>query len=636
MDKEVQTTELWDMYRKGVNYQDSINLRVNIPRYMDFFEGRQWRKDIPKGTETMPRCVINIIKSICRNKKANILSVPHRLVFSSLLNPEKAEMFTRFAEYQNKAMNMKKLDDDAVDSSTKAGTYIYHYYWDKDATHVIEGNKGGAVKCELLDPLNVFFANPCEVDEQKQKWILIKSRVDAETLKDIADKGVNLDLIEHDEEDDNAYEIKEQDGSNLVTLLTRYFRKDGEVYCERATKATIINKPFSITPDLESAKKELKADAPEVPETDTNTKRIIKAKLYPIAVGQYERRNKCIYGIGEVEGIIPNQQAINQMISMQVYNVQQNGWAKWKVTPKALNGQKITNDAGQVIVDYDPSGNGISKIKDEGFSTAPTKITEDVISMTRNASGSNEVTNGEVLGANMSGSAIAQLQAQASLPTEELRKNFWDTKIKCGRVLAQFLLLFYNKTKFAYVEETDPKQEVKIADFNIADYKDMTPESFDVQVEAIGGTKATTASDIQFLETMFNKGAIDALTFAKLYPNDAIANKTEVTRALAEAQQSLITQLTQQLQQAQQELQQAGQIIEKQGAIVDKAVPIIQENNTLKGQLISLYGEATTKIAMADTAIREYGAVKEDAEIFANEIARERGAQAQPQPTPQV
>lgn len=636
MDKEVQTTELWDMYRKGVNYQDSINLRVNIPRYMDFFEGRQWRKDIPKGTETMPRCVINIIKSICRNKKANILSVPHRLVFSSLLNPEKAEMFTRFAEYQNKAMNMKKLDDDAVDSSTKAGTYIYHYYWDKDATNVIEGNKGGAVKCELLDPLNVFFANPCEVDEQKQKWILIKSRVDAETLKDIADKGVNLDLIEHDEEDDNAYEIKEQDGSNLVTLLTRYFRKDGEVYCERATKATIINKPFSITPDLESAKKELKADAPEVPETDTNTKRIIKAKLYPIAVGQYERRNKCIYGIGEVEGIIPNQQAINQMISMQVYNVQQNGWAKWKVTPKALNGQKITNDAGQVIVDYDPSGNGISKIKDEGFSTAPTKITEDVISMTRNASGSNEVTNGEVLGANMSGSAIAQLQAQASLPTEELRKNFWDTKIKCGRVLAQFLLLFYNKTKFAYVEETDPKQEVKIADFNIADYKDMTPESFDVQVEAIGGTKATTASDIQFLETMFNKGAIDALTFAKLYPNDAIANKTEVTRALAEAQQSLITQLTQQLQQAQQELQQAGQIIEKQGAIVDKAVPIIQENNTLKGQLISLYGEATTKIAMADTAIREYGAVKEDAEIFANEIARERGAQAQPQPTPQV
>ena len=127
MEIEKQTTDLWDMYRKGIEYQNSIDLRTNIPRYMDFFEGRQWKGNIPKGTESMPRCVVNMIKPICRNKKANILSVPYKLVFSSVLHPQEAQVFSRFAEYQNKAMEMNEIDDQAVGKGIKTGTYIYHF-----------------------------------------------------------------------------------------------------------------------------------------------------------------------------------------------------------------------------------------------------------------------------------------------------------------------------------------------------------------------------------------------------------------------------------------------------------------------------------------------------------------------------
>lgn len=626
-----KTTDLWEMYKRGIDYQNSTKLRQQIPRYIDFYEGKQWSSTIPKGTESMPRCQINIIKQTCRNKKANILSVPYRLTYSSLTDKEKSVIFTRFAEYQQKAMGMKELDSEAMDSGIKTGTYIYHFYWDKDAYNRIEGKRGGAVACELLDPLNVFFANPNEPEEQRQKWILIKSRVDADSLKEIADKDVELSLIEHDEEDENVYETEEQKGSNLVTLLTRYFRKDGEVYCERATKTTIVNKPFSITPDFETTSEKVseEEDAPDTTLMENSKKRRVKASLYPIVVGQYEERKNCIYGLSEVEGIIPNQQAINQIISMQAYNVTMNSWSKWKVSPAALNGQKITNDPGQVLIDYDPTGNGISKIRDEGFSSAPTTIAESIISLTRNACGSNEVTNGEVLGANMSGSAIAQLQAQASKPTEELRERFWRVKVKCGKVLAQFFLLFYDEEKFTYVDADDVKQIEQVGVFNVKDYEGLTAESFDIQIEATGGTRATTASDIQFLETMFNKGAISALTFAKLYPDDAIANKSEVLRAIEMEQNNQLAALQQQLMQAQQQLQQSAELIQKQSKIVDNVTAVIKENNTLKAQLIGLYNEANEKIQVANAAISQYGETKQDAEDFANYIVKHQANNSQ-------
>lgn len=623
MENIEKITDLWRMYEDGKNYQKVSKLRDNIPRFIDFYEGRQWSEDIPKGTETMPRCQINIIKPICRNKKANILSVPYRLNYSSITDKEKSSIFTKFAEYQQKAMGMKNIDANAIDCGIKTGTYIYHFYWNKDAYNVVEGKRGGAVACELLDPLDVFFANPREVEEQRQKWILIKTRVDAESLKEIADKNIDISQIEHDEDDDNIYNQKEQDNSNLVTLLTRYFRKDGEVYCERAIKTTIINKPFKISPDLtqENVSKE---DVPELPLTDTNAKPRVKASLYPIVVGQYEPKHNSIYGISEVEGIIPNQQIINQIISMQGYDVIQNAWKKWKVSPKALNGQKITNDAGQILIDYDPSGNGIQQIKGDGFSSAPASIAESIISLTRNACGSNEVTNGEVLGANMSGSAIAQLQAQASLPTEELRELFWRTKIKCGKVLAQFFLLFYDEEKFTYIEDQDATQTEKIGIINMKDYENMEADSFDIQIEATGGTRATSASDIQFLETMLKNGGLSLVNFAKLYPEDAIANKTEVLRTLESQEESQIQQLQAQLQEANAQLQQASELIQKQSQVVDNVKAVIQENNSLKAQLIGLYRESNEKIQMANAAIQQYGEVKADAELFANEILREQ------------
>ena len=253
---------------------------------------------------------------ICRNKKSAILATPVKIIYKAEDEMADVEKFNNFAAYIQKEIGQEALDKKAIDDGVKKGSYFYHYYWDSEAKGK-NGIKEGGLRCEIIDPLNIFFSNPTELDEQKQKWILIASREDVESVRAKCDKGVDPEAIVSDEPD-SKYGVIEQEGNKLCTVLTRYFRKGGEVYCEKATRTVVINKPFPLAPDLEAAAKELgfEEDAPNNSLPDNGegeelTHEGVKASLYPIVVGNYEIREKSIYGLGEVEGIIPNQKAIN-------------------------------------------------------------------------------------------------------------------------------------------------------------------------------------------------------------------------------------------------------------------------------------------------------------------------------------
>ena len=201
----------------------------------------------------------------------------------------------------------------------KKGTYVFHYYWDKNARGM-RGVVQGGMRVENIDVLNFFVANPNETDEQKQKWLLIASREEVEAVKTSADKDVDKDLIKSDTSE-SKYQETEQEGTDYVTVLTRYFRVDGEVHWEKGTKSVMLTKATPLTPDLKGAAHEIKKalgedpaiDAlPDSPEEEIQNTQVNKFELYPVVVGQWEQRDKSIYGIGEVEGLIDNQDSINR------------------------------------------------------------------------------------------------------------------------------------------------------------------------------------------------------------------------------------------------------------------------------------------------------------------------------------
>lgn len=630
-DGENTKTKLWEDYKKAESYQSSLGLRTTIPENVNFYEGRQWAK-VTEKTKNLPRPVVNIIKMICRNKKSAILASPLRIVYEAEDGSD-AGKITRFCEYIMKEMGHRAIDRRAVDAAVKKGSYFYHYYWDASARGK-DGRVKGALRCELIDVLSIFFSNPTCRDEQAQDWIIISTRMELSRAKAICDKDVKPEDIKADDSKTNSYGTPEQEGDNLCTVLTRYFRRDGKVYCERATESTVINKPYPITPNVKAAMAELDGKDEESDEED-NTDNTYGAYLYPIVAGSYDEREGSIYGLSEIEGLISNQRSINFTFAMMLLNAQENAWGKYIAHPNALRGQTITNDPGQVIIDYTQTMNGVRKMTEQTLHTAPLEIIGNLVNLTRSSTGATEVMTGEVVGKNMSGAAIAQLQAQASTPIEDLRENFKEVKRKQGLVLAQFFKLYYKDARFSYEDEAprfneagepilnelgEPVKESKRF-FDSFSGEDFYNKELDVVVETTTGTNSSSAGDINILDMLLAKGLISLKTYFKAYPEDAISNKSEIMKGIEEDERSSTKALSERLSQTEKELADALALLQKQKETVDKVVGIIRENSQTKAMLADVYTEAKQKIELANTQLKADGEkiteLTEDATHFA-------------------
>ena len=635
MDDVRQVTSAWEDYQHGISYQESIGLPSRVKECIDFVEGRQWAQPT-KRTMALPRPVVNIVKMIVRSKKSALNNKPVRVVFEADNGDTNTEAFTRFADYIFKEMRIAEIDSQAILDAAIKGCYIYHFYWDKDAKGKA-AMTSGAVRCDLLDPRNVFFSNPAQIDEQKQKWIIIATREEVESVKARADKGVDKELICADEREYNVEtdQDKEQEGTEMCTVLTRYFRKDGEVYCEKSTRRTIINKAFRIAPDYAAAAKELgiteessedAANTNSPDKYDTHENEGYRATLYPVVVGQYEKRERCIYGLSEVEGLIPNQKAINFQLGLILLSMQATAWSKWIVKPDALRGQDITNEPGQILVDHSKLGNGIRQEIGGQISGQPAQIVETLLSYTRTVSGSTEVMTGETLGASMSGAAIAQLQAQAQQPIEELRDAFWRVKEKQGMVLEQFFRLFYADTpiKYSYNEynEATRKDEIKNDTFDIHAFDNVR---FTVVAKATTGTRSSTAGDITFLDNLLKAGAISIQQYAELYPDNALSDKEKYIRVLKSNQDSENTQLKALVEQQQKQLDEMTTWCDQYKKAVASVQSTNKENEALQGDLAILYKQYNDLRAQAERVTEIAQGFASDASLFAGEIARAEG-----------
>lgn len=631
--QDTEVSSLWKLYENGRGYLSSMGLSTKLPLYTRFYEGDQWPAPT-RATRSLPRPVVNFIKMIVRSKKSFILASKARIHYEAELSEVDLTALNDFADYMVKEIGQEELDREAVKEACVEGTYIYHYYWDSEAVGR-DGRVAGGMRAELLDPLAVVFENPTQRDEQKQKWIILVTRETVDSVKAKADKGVDLTAIVPDEAEADDYGTVEQDGSKLCTVLTRYFRRRGEVYVEQATKGVCFKAPAPIAPDVEAARAELFADMPAAEDADedgdvdppnndlpdsagkaaekSREKKPLKgersrAYLYPIVVGQYEPRKKSIYGIGEVEGLIPNQKYVNTLLGMALLNVMAVAWDKYIAHPNALRHQVINNEPGQVLIDYsNTNGQGIKRMGGAALSSLPVSLVEAIMTMTRTVTGSSEVMNGETIGTGFSGAAIALLQEAAKHPINDLREAFWNVKKKQGLVMAQFFRLFYQGAD--YVREEEQKQEdgsvakVKVrATFDAAALENVR---YDVVCEATIGTNSSSAGTIALLDQLFTGGHISLTTYIKLYPADALTNKSELLEAVQAMEADKVTLLEESLKQVQGELDRCMAQMAADEQMIGRVRSIIRENQDLNLMMGSLYAESNEKLAAANEQINQ-------------------------------
>lgn len=537
MTREELASKIWNEWEQGLAYQKKINLKETCEQCVDFFEGRQWPQATER-TKNLPRPVINIIKFIINGKKANILSSKISMVYKPLVHNEEetqlatqgASEFTDFANHIKKELKQEDLDSLAILDGLKKGTYIYHYFWDKESKSGLAKYNGG-LNGQIIDCLSIVFANPRQKDEQKQKWIIIQSRENVKTLKQVAKQNgistTEIELIQSDDDTEKNYNAEEQENEEYATVLTKYFRKNGEVYYIKSTKNMIIQPETSLTPNADKIKLETDEEGntnedSEMVDIDKPDTRNFKITLYPIVVDSYDSREKSIYGIGEVEQIIPVQKAINFNYAMMQMAGQNMGFPKVLTRPIALQGKKITNTPGEVITDYSPNFDGIRYLNPPNFSSMPLTVSDKLIEVIRIVTGSTEVVSGEVLGKNMSGSAIVALQTQSKVPIQDVQKAFWRTHEKIAKIWEQFFKSYY-KFDTQYIIEDDNGQELHT--FNGEMYQNM---DFETTIDVGSGSAYSESLSINLLEQALQRGDITFDDYINLYPETAMPFKEQL------------------------------------------------------------------------------------------------------------
>lgn len=536
-DREELAKKIWQDWQNGLQYQKTLRLKETCEQCVDFFEGRQWPVATER-TKNMPRPVINIVKFIVNGKKANILSSKISMIYKPLIyNQEEgqtategASSFTNFAKHINKEIKQEDLDNQAIADGLKKGTYIYHYFWDREKKTGMARFDGG-LNGQIIDCLSIVFANPKQKDEQKQKWIIIQSRENVKTLREIAKKNgiskTEIELINSDDDSEKNYNTEEQEGEEYATVLTRYFRKNGEVYYTKSTQNMIIQEETPLTPDARKANIEIDDEGntnedEEQVDIDKPEQTNFKMSLYPIIVDSYDEREKSIYGIGEVEQLIPVQKAINFDYAMMQMATQNMGFPKVTMRPNALRGKQITNTPGEILTDYSPGFDGIKYMNPPAFSSMPLTIADKLLEVIRTVTGATEVANGEVLGKNMSGSAIVALQTQAKVPIEDMQKRFWRTHEKIARVWEQFFKAYY-RFDVSYVVENDNQIGTDV--FNGARYQNM---DFETTIDVGAGSAYSESLSINLLEQALQRGDITFDDYIELYPETAMPFKAQL------------------------------------------------------------------------------------------------------------
>lgn len=505
----LEPSQIFEEWKQSEQYKQKMNFYKKWNEQINFIGGNQWPPATPK-TKYMPRPVINQCDFIVENKQSNILSQTLKMLYSPQEMPEGADIdkLTEIAEnFTDAATNtwndidQDTINEDVVNDALSIGTGIWHYYWDNSIKGGQFTKYVGKIQCDVIDAMDIAFGNPKlkYSETQKQPYLIIKSQVDTETLKMIAKKnGKNYELIVPDAKgsSDHKYDNDRTDleGSEMTTVLTKYYKENGEIYWTKVTESAIVQKPVRLSPN-------------ETPFT-----------LYPIEVLVFKRRNKCVFGRSIIEDIIPNQKALNWGLGMMLLSVQQTAWPKVIAKVGALM-QSLTNEPGEIITDHlNVQGiDGIKYMQPPNFSSMPLALSDKLLELTRQVTGVTEVSTGEVIGANMAASAIIALQNQAKKPNENYQNKLFRCQKNIGRIWEMFYKTYWNLPRPIQGKNKEGKEITK--QFAGTEYADI---EFGLKVDVGPASVFSESLQMTILDRLFDKGSIDKYQYVKYAPRNII------------------------------------------------------------------------------------------------------------------
>lgn len=491
---------------KGLAEQKIINER--------FFIGDQWYG--AKCGNDRPLVRHNVIKRIGDFKMAQVLGGPVRVTFGAegvpSLDPEdirgrkkelsKGEAFITDSAAEQEEVNVvmsalsdyyavtaervkfESLSERALRNAYISGSGVIYTYWDETVPTGLYADSQrrvpvkGDICCEVLDIENVCFGDPYIEEVQNQPYIIIAARrhVDSVRREALSCKAGGDTL--------RAIEKEAVDGKiTVLTRLYKEYKEDGSytIKCTKVTSRAVVR-----------------------PEFDTGL------RLYPLALFTWERRG-IIYGESEITYLIPNQIAINRMITASVWASMANGMPIMVINGDTVPGE-ITNDPGQIIRIFGSSEDVAGAVRyvtppdaGAGFGANISSLIENTLTQ----SGANQVALGDSRADNAT--ALSIMRDAATLPLQLVRGRFHAFIEDVARIWADFWITQYGNRRIKIEDENG----TWFLPFNASRYKELI---INTKVDIVASSAYNETKCIDMLNSLYEKGIIDKKQYLKRIP----------------------------------------------------------------------------------------------------------------------
>jgi len=535
-------TTIWEEFEEGVRYADNMGFTKEFPKITEYKEGKQWPAPT-NNTKNLPRPVFNITKMFIDRKRANVTNQTMSINFKAsevealdeeqkALAEEGAAIYTEYTAQLLEDMNMDDLANEWVDDAASFGTGILHVYWDNAVSGGQSVKYTGDIRAEIIDPLDIAFARPKVRDVQRQPYIIIRSR---ETVASVKDLARSLRLSEETinsispDQDDSSQAVGEKSSADNkeCTILTKYFKKDGQVCFAKATKTVVLIEEEYLTPGARPETEEELSDemtGPEEPKPKEKEKHVIN--LFPVVVLPWDMRKKSIFGIGEAQDIMPINQAYNFLKAMQLLSVQDNGWPK-TIVKKGLVEGKITNTPGEIITEKETGA--IRYLNPPAPTPAASTLAEEMFQMSRIISGVTDVSTGEHVTSGVSAAAIIALQNQAKTPVKEKKRKYKMGYTELARILLEFYKTYYSLKRNIVVKNEAGEEELR--SFVGTDYANI---DFKVSIDVGEATEYADELAMTTLDKFYDRQEISLDQYMELAPAAVVPFKGRLQQLLKE------------------------------------------------------------------------------------------------------
>ena len=408
-------------------------------------------------------------------------------------------------------VGLDAIKEQALRNAYMFGTGIVYTYWDEREHTGLYADRSrkhpiyGDIRCEVLDVENVTFGDPTCDNVQEQPYILISQRKSLEEVRRLMRKnGQKAHLSELCPDEPPLYD-KESPNSQKATLITKLYKEwddEGKTYRILATQTcgnVTVRRPWDLG-----------------------------VRRYPLSVFCWERRKNCAYGESEITYLIPNQIAINRMVTASVWAVMMMG-----IPIMVVNGdvvpQKLTNDPGQVVKVFgsgEDVQSAIRYVQPPNFSPKFNENIASLISNTMNQAGANDALLGNVRPDNTS--AIIALREAAAMPLQSLQTRFYGFIEDLSRTWAEFWVMQYGNRALKIEDENG----IWYLPFDGKRYRDVL---ISVQVDVGASSMWSEMESIQTLDNLFDRGIVNVEQYLSRLPKGIVPNLNGLLRELGTA-----------------------------------------------------------------------------------------------------